>query len=79
VAYRLPQAPRWKPYARFEKDAANVADPVFADGLDTRIASSGVRFELTDQVALKAEYRWTRRLGDPRGVNALYFQTAFVF
>jgi hypothetical protein len=74
----LPQAPRWKPYARFEKLDSNVAEPVFG-GLDTRIALSGVRFELSDLAALKAEYRWTRRLGDPRGINALYLQTAFVF
>jgi len=78
VAYRLPHAPRWKPYARVEKLDANVAEPVFG-GLDTRIALSGVRFELSDLAAVKAEYRWTRRLGDPRGINALYLQTAFVF
>lgn len=78
AAYRLPDAPRWKPYARIEKLVADVADPVFG-GLDTRIASSGVRFELSDQAALKAEYRRTRHRGDPRGVNALYLQAAFTF
>lgn len=78
VAYRVPQAPRWKPYLRVEKVAADVGEPVFG-GLDTRIASAGVRCELSDQAALKAEYRWSRRLGDPRPVSALYLQTAFTF
>jgi hypothetical protein len=78
VAYRFTEAPRWKPYARIEKLTADVAEPVFG-GLDTRIASSGVRFELTDQAAVKAEYRWSRRFGDTRGVNAVYLQTAFTF
>jgi opacity protein-like surface antigen len=78
AAYRLPNAPRWKPYARFDKLSADEGEPVFGP-LDTRIFSSGLRFELSDQAAIKAEYRWTRHFGDPRGINALYLQAAFTF
>lgn len=77
-AYRFPKAPKWKPYVRVDKISADAGEPVFGE-VDSRIASSGIRFELSDQAALKAEYRWTRRLGDSRGVNALYLQAAFTF
>jgi hypothetical protein len=40
---------------------------------------TGIRFELSDQAALKAEYRRSRHAGDPAPVNAAYFQAAFTF
>jgi hypothetical protein len=77
-AWRLVQAPRWKPYIRYEKLVGDAGEPVFGD-LDTRILSSGIRFELSDQAALKAEYRHSRRFGNVGPVNAAYFQAALTF
>jgi hypothetical protein len=77
VAARMPQAPKWKPYTRFEQLSGNPEDPVFGD-LDTTIATAGLRYELTDLAAIKGEYRHTRRAGEPH-VNGVYAQVAFTF
>ncbi len=77
AASRLPQWPKWKPYARFEKLVADAGEPVFGE-MRTTITSLGARYELSDLAAVKVEYRHTRRLGEPR-VNGLYLQTAFTF
>ena len=78
AAWRLAQAPRWKPYIRYEKLVSDPDEPVFGN-LDTRVLSSGLRFELSDQAALKAEYRQSRRFGGVGPVNAAYFQVALTF
>jgi hypothetical protein len=78
VASRLVDWPRWKPYARYEKLVADPSEPVFGD-LHTSILSAGVRFELSDQAALKAEYHRSRRVEDPRPVHGLWLQAAFTF
>ena len=76
VASRL-KWPDWKPYARIEQLSGDAGDPLFGE-LRTTIGSLGVRYELSDLSALKAEYRHTRRLG-ASGVNGVYFQAAFTF
>ena len=77
VASRLPNAPKWKPYARFERLKGDADDPVFG-ALDSTISTAGVRYELTDLAALKGEYRHTKRIGEPY-VNGVYAQVAFTF
>jgi hypothetical protein len=67
----------WKPYTRIERLSGEAGDPLLGERRTT-IGSLGVRYELSDLSALKAEYRHTRRLGDP-GVNGVYFQAAFTF
>jgi hypothetical protein len=76
LAYRLAEQPRWKPYGRFEK--MSVPDDPILGALTDTLSTAGVRFELTDMAALKAEYRHQRRPGLPN-VNSLYVQAALVF
>jgi hypothetical protein len=77
VASRLGAASRWKPYARYEKALGDTFEPVLGD-ISGSTATAGVRFELTDTAAVKAEYRHMRDLHDA-GVNGVYLQTAFTF
>jgi hypothetical protein len=77
VAARLPQAPLWKPYGRFEKILTDAGEPVLGN-LTTSVATLGTRYELSDSAALKAEYRHRRRPGAPP-VNGLFLQAAFTF
>jgi hypothetical protein len=77
AAWRLQQQPKWKPYARFERLKADPGEPVFGE-LHTTIGTAGVRYELTDVAAIKAEYRRTRRIEQPP-VNGVYGQVAFTF
>lgn len=76
AASRLAQWPAWKPYVRIERLSGD-ADPVFG-ALRTTVSSLGVRYELADLAALKAEYRNTRR-HSAADVNGLYLQAAFTF
>jgi len=77
AASRLVRWPDWKPYGRVERLTGEAGDPVFGE-LRTTIGTVGVRYELSDLAALKAEYRHTKRLG-VSGVNGVYFQGAFTF
>ena len=78
AAYRLPgKAKPVKPYGRFERiDVAN-GDPVYAFP-DLQVVTGGVRLDLSDLAALKAEYRNEWPKGTDR-VNALLLQACFTF
>jgi hypothetical protein len=76
AAYRFPQAPRFKPYYRFEKLDQAQGEPVL--GLeDVRTSLAGLRFELTTFAALKAEYRHST-LPD-KTINGVFAQAAWMF
>ena len=77
AAARLPTLAALKPYARIEKMLGENAEPVFGD-VSSSTATAGVRFELTDVVALKGEYRRMHRPGRV-AVNGLYLQAALTF
>lgn len=77
AAVRLPAQPALKPYARFEKLLGVTAEPVFGN-VSSSTGTAGLRFEVTDAVALKGEYRRMHRPNGPT-VNGLYLQTALTF
>ncbi len=77
AAYRPPSLAQWKPYYRFERMFGVDGEPVFGN-VDLTISTAGVRYELTDVVAVKLEYRNSRRLDTPRS-NGVFVQVAFVF
>jgi hypothetical protein len=77
LASRLGAGSRWKPYARYEKAFGVEFEPVFGD-MSGSTATAGIRFELTDTAALKAEYRHMRDVQET-GTNGVYLQTAFTF
>ena len=76
--YRIPQAPAWKPYARFEKAVDPVDEPVFG-GLSNSKTTVGLRCELTDSTAVKVEFAQRRRPGETQHINGVFVQTAFTF
>ena len=77
AGYRIPQQPKWKPYARFEKAISPDDEPVTGP-LSNSKTTGGIRFELTDFAALKVEVAQRRNPGTNhrRGV---FVQTAFTF
>jgi hypothetical protein len=77
LAYRIPQLPRWKPYARYEHADAPDDEPITGALTNSR-ASAGLRLELSDFAALKVEYAQRRRPGAPH-VNGVFVQAAFTF
>ena len=80
VAYRFgSQENKWKPYYRFERIHRPVADRVFANVLDLVGSTAGVRYDITNYAAFKAEYRNTQRGLNGPHVNGAFFQTAFTF
>jgi hypothetical protein len=78
VAYRLESQPRWKPYYRFEKLVTADAEPVLGD-LRATLSTAGVRFELSEYVAIKGEYRYQRRGVDLVSSNGVFLQAAWTF
>jgi hypothetical protein len=76
-AARIPQAPSFKPYARFEQLFGEPLDPVLGDH-SSRTLTLGLRYELTDMSAVKAEYRHFRR-PDGHPVDGFYAQVALAF
>jgi len=85
LAYRLPwQHDKWKPYYRFDYIHRPNTEPVWditgtSSVLDLVGSTVGVRYDITNYAAFKAEYRNTRPgVNEPR-VNAAFFQTAFTF
>ena len=79
AAYRLPW---WgddvKPYARFEQLDIDDGDPVFAGGSqDLREYTAGLRWDCSDFVALKGEYR--RQDYEAVDIDALLVQISFAF
>jgi len=82
LAYRLPWLERlWKPYYRFEYIHVPHSDVVFQAVPDLAGNTFGVRYDITTFAAIKAEYRYQRRLrltGEP-WINGAFVQTAFTF
>jgi hypothetical protein len=78
AAWRLADHPDWKPYGRYEKMLGAVGEPVFGD-VSSYTGTLGVRYELTDATALKAEYRHFRRPESALIVNGVFVQAALTF
>jgi len=79
VGYRLPWLEKTlKPYYRFEHTHTSLSEQVFTNQ-DLVGSIIGLRYDITNYAAFKAEYRNSKRLPtDPR-VNGVFFQTAFTF
>jgi hypothetical protein len=79
IGYRLPWLERsLKPYYRFEHTHTPLSEQVFTNQ-DLVGSILGLRYDITNYAAFKAEYRNTKRLStDPR-VNGAFFQTDFTF
>ena len=78
VAYRFARQPRWKPYYRFEKIVAPEEDPLI-ENLSVTLSTAGVRYELSEYAALKAEYRHERRPASAGRSNGIFLQAAWTF
>jgi hypothetical protein len=87
VAYRLPgEAHKWKPYYRFEWSNINPSDPLFTTTTqpapivnDLTGSTVGVRYDITNLAAFKAEYRHSSRRATDPVVNGFFLQTSFTF
>ncbi|MBI1750048.1 MAG: hypothetical protein HY234_10695 [Acidobacteria bacterium] len=79
LAYRLPfTEKRWKPYYRFEYINRPTTEPVL--GITGLLGSTaGMRYDISDYAALKAEYRNTKRGPGQPHINGLFLQTSFTF
>lgn len=78
IAYRFERQPRWKPYYRFEKIVTPEEDPLI-ENLSTTLSTAGVRYELSEYSALKAEYRHERRRANAGRTNGMFLQAAWTF
>ena len=87
IAYRLPgEAHKWKPYYRFEWSNINPSDPLFTTAsqpaptvTDLTGSTVGVRYDISNFAAFKAEYRHTARRATDPVVNGVFLQTSFTF
>jgi hypothetical protein len=81
VADRLPWFEKeWKPYYRFEYIHIPNGEPVFVATTQDLVGSTlGVRYDITNYAAFKAEYRYTKHGVNEPYVNGVFFQTAFTF
>ncbi|HYE23616.1 MAG TPA: hypothetical protein VEG32_00325 [Clostridia bacterium] len=80
VAYRLPVwERRWKPYARYDYIQVPEDDITFGEVEDVRSFTFGLRYDISDFTAFKAEYRNGRGAIDEDRVNSVVMQTAFTF
>jgi hypothetical protein len=78
AAWRFARWPVLKPYGRFEKMLGVAGEPVFGD-VSSSTGTLGMRYELTDQVALKGEYRHIVRPTTGAIVNGVFAQVALTF
>jgi hypothetical protein len=79
AAYRLKAfKARLKPYVRYEELRLAAGDPVFEDMRARKGALVGARLDVSDLVALKAEYRRQRHPAEPY-VNGAFCQISFSF
>ncbi len=79
VAYRLPWFEQvLKPYYRFEYINISTFDEVFKSVSGLRGSIAGIRYDISDFVAIKGEYRHQRRPGKAN-VNGIFLQTSFTF
>jgi hypothetical protein len=80
IAYRLPfGAKKWKPYYRYDYLQVPAGEPVLPDFVNVRKSTLGIRYDISDFAAFKAEYRNGRGNPLPQRSNALALQTAFTF
>lgn len=80
VAYRLPVwNKRWKPYARYDYIQVPEDDITFGEVEDVRGLTFGLRYDISDFTAFKAEYRNGRGALNQDRVNSVVMQTAFTF
>lgn len=80
VAYRLPfDAKKWKPYYRYDYLQVPANEPTLPDFVNVRKSTFGMRYDISDFAAFKAEYRNGRGNPLPQRSNALALQTAFTF
>jgi hypothetical protein len=80
VGYRLPWLERsFKPYFRFEHTHMPLTEQVFSTNQDLVGSILGLRYDITNYAAFKAEYRYTKRLPTDPFVNGAFFQTDFTF
>ena len=79
AAYRLHRLrSRLKPYVRYEDLWVKEGDPVFNEVRSRKGVLAGARFDVSELVALKAEYRRQRYRGEPY-VNGVFTQISFSF
>lgn len=79
AAYRLKAfRSRLKPYVRYEELRLAAHDPVFEDMRARKGVLAGARIDVSDLVALKAEYRRQRYAAEPY-VNGAFCQISFSF
>ena len=82
VAYRLPWLERTlKPYYRFEYIHTPLSEQVFAN-MDLVESTLGLRYDITNYAAFKAEFRRADRqspISPVPVVNGLFLQTSFTF
>lgn len=80
IAYRLPfDAKRWKPYYRYDYLQVPANEPTLAGFVNVRKSTLGMRYDISDFAAFKAEYRNGRGNPLPQSTNAIAVQTAFTF
>ena len=80
IAYRLPfDAKKWKPYYRYDYLQVPGNEPTLPDFVNVRKSTLGMRYDISDFAAFKAEYRNGRGNALPQRSNALALQTAFTF
>jgi hypothetical protein len=79
LGYRLPWGEKlWKPYYRWEYIHIPQADEVFRGVSSLAGSVLGMRYDLSNFAAVKAEYRNQRRPGLPR-IHGAFLQTSFTF
>jgi hypothetical protein len=79
LAYRLPGLYRTlKPYFRYEKMGIPTGEPIFTSVPCLRGSLFGVRYDIADYVALKAEYRDFRRRPGP-SITGWFGQVSYAF
>ena len=80
IAYRLPfDAKKWKPYYRYDYLQVPANEPTLPDFVNVRKSTLGMRYDISDFAAFKAEYRNGRGNPLPQRSNAFALQTAFTF
>jgi len=78
AAYRLPGAANQvKPYTRYERMEIASGDPIYAQP-DLQVVTGGIRVDLIDVAAVKAEYRNQLTEGAGR-TNTLWLQACLTF
>src|SRR6185312_8789385 len=80
IAYRLPfDARKWKPYYRYDYLQVPANEPTLPDFVNVLKSTFGMRYDISDFAAFKAEYRNGRGNPLPQRSNAVALQTAFTF